>query len=913
MYKKIVGVLICMLLIISGFTSAMNIKNSKSNTSQDNIKNSNSDLAQQLAEAIIASECHDYLVSAEFLAKDSSEGIVLTSLGMMIPQNGDTFALLSTGIAGANPVTTNAEDPGNEYGTDFEGGSDYALLILKIDVPSFYHYLYFDFQYLSTDYPEKINGYIDEFMVLIDSPSKGVSTYTCDVNSGNFVLDSSYIPGTGFDIFSIGNDLLDRNSIVTTTSGSESDAGGTALVTRGGDSFPISPNEEIEIQFYISDKGDDFCDSAVYIDNLIFSGYQQNSPPFIPEKPSGPTSGQIIIPYTFCTVSSDTFDNDERRYGWDWNDDDIVDEWSDYYLPGEECCITHEWLTLGTKQIKVIAEDEYGLQSSGFSESLSINIIANYPPDKPDWPYGPTNGLIDTSYTYSTSTTDPEGDEVYYLFEWGDGSTSDWLGPYNSGDPCQTTHTWSEAGGYIIYIKAKDTNDDESDWSNGRRVFISGGHPMVWDDYYWNRIYDAGSKIGYTFPFEEDPNILINDFIVTKSTAGYGLHKINDCYWGSEPFEGAFFVEITPVNDCKVVTGITDDIKDILTEEDGNLWEGTYKEVDISIDWDDDLSVTWGVKGLETTISSDGTTKSAFGWKDIFYFEIEGTMVTAMAKAICGIEENPAYHQTYKFEVGGWTILDIEIEGTMDNSPPNTPSKPNGPITGIYGAWYDYSTSATDPDGNNIRYRWDMDGNGIPDKSTSYYSSGETASIPLQWRTSGTYNVKVKAVDKFGDQSGWSEPLKVTITEEGDNLPPNKPDRPSGTTSGKAGNSYPYTASTTDPDGDQISYKFNWGDGTDSGWLPPIPSGQIASSSHAWSSQGSFSVKVQAKDSNDAESEWSDPLSVSMPKNKAVNTMPLFLRFLQQHQMLYQLFQRFLQLNPFLFFCKILLTGEKNK
>ena len=53
------------------------------------------------------------------------------------------------------------------------------------------------------------------------------------------------------------------------------------------------------------------------------------------------------------------------------------------------------------------------------------------PPEKPDIPDGPSTGGIDTEYTYTTKTTDPDGDKLYYLFDWGDGEVSGWLGPYN--------------------------------------------------------------------------------------------------------------------------------------------------------------------------------------------------------------------------------------------------------------------------------------------------------------------------------------------------------------------------------------------------------------------------------------------------------------------------------------------------
>ena len=39
----------------------------------------------------------------------------------------------------------------------------------------------------------------------------------------------------------------------------------------------------------------------------------------------------------------------------------------------------------------------------------------------------------------------------------------------------------------------------------------------------------------------------------------------------------------------------------------------------------------------------------------------------------------------------------------------------------------------------------------------------------------------------------------------------------------------------TDPDGDNVLYYIDWGDGTNSGWLGPYPSGQQASAQKTWS------------------------------------------------------------------------------
>jgi len=94
------------------------------------------------------------------------------------------------------------------------------------------------------------------------------------------------------------------------------------------------------------------------------------------------------------------------------------------------------------------------------------------PPTTPTKPYGPPNGNPGVSYTYSTSATDPNGDKVYYMFDWGDETTSDWIGPYTSGATGQASKTWNKVGTYSIKAVAKDTHGKLSAWSENISVVI---------------------------------------------------------------------------------------------------------------------------------------------------------------------------------------------------------------------------------------------------------------------------------------------------------------------------------------------------------------------------------------------------------------------------------------------------------
>jgi hypothetical protein len=119
------------------------------------------------------------------------------------------------------------------------------------------------------------------------------------------------------------------------------------------------------------------------------------------------------------------------------------------------------------------------------------------------------------------------------------------------------------------------------------------------------------------------------------------------------------------------------------------------------------------------------------------------------------------------------------------------------------------------------------------------------------------------------------------------NQPPYKPAKPSGPTKGKPGISYTFETSTSDPEKNQVYYFFDFGDNNSTGWIGPFNSSTVAYASHKWTTKGNFYIKVKAKDSNGAESNWSDPLSVSMPRSIIFKS--LFIKFIRQFPLLERL------------------------
>jgi len=260
---------------------------------------------EDLALAILAnSSC---LIDTSYSDTDNSgnrQSTIMTSHGTMVPTNGDTFALISTGIAGTDIVTSYENEPGDERGTWFAGGKygyprDEATLTMTLQVPLFMHYLFYDVQFLSSEYPEYVGTqYNDKLTISVNSPSEGTSTYIFDVNSGYFILESDDITGTGFDVFARSGNPGNVDWLDTIYRHYAADAGASGLVRIVGTAHPVSPLEEITVTINIKDAGDNLFDSAVFVDFFRFSGEARTE--IIADKIPYDENGELIEDEVEC-------------------------------------------------------------------------------------------------------------------------------------------------------------------------------------------------------------------------------------------------------------------------------------------------------------------------------------------------------------------------------------------------------------------------------------------------------------------------------------------------------------------------------------------------------------------------------------------------------------------------------------
>lgn len=152
--------------------------------------------------------------------------------------------------------------------------------------------------------------------------------------------------------------------------------------------------------------------------------------------------------------------------------------------------------TTWTQEAKLTASDGENYDQFGWSVSIDDNFVIagapgetspntgaayifwqppNSPPETPAAPNGPENGFTNVEYSFTAVTSDPEGENIFYLFDWNDGASSGWVGPYNSSVPGSASHAWANTGTFLVKVKAKDVNGAESDWSASHSISISLG------------------------------------------------------------------------------------------------------------------------------------------------------------------------------------------------------------------------------------------------------------------------------------------------------------------------------------------------------------------------------------------------------------------------------------------------------
>ena len=228
------------------------------------------------------------------------------------------------------------------------------------------------------------------------------------------------------------------------------------------------------------------------------------------------------------------------------------------------------------------------------------------------------------------------------------------------------------------------------------------------------------------------------------------------------------------------------------------------------------------------------------------------------------------FETTYYWKIVAWDEYGLSTSGpvwnftTRVNLPPYEPSDPDPKNesndisinTNLY--W-----TGGDPDENDTVYYNVFFEADNPDPKKVANDISQTWFDPGELEYNTTYYWKIVARDNnyaVNESAVWHF---TTVM----NLPPNPPSI-EGPTNGKHGEYNSYMISAIDPENHNVFFYIDWGDETNSGWIGPYLSGMERNFTHAWKEQGTYLIKVKAKDVYDAESNWS-VFKVTIPRTRA--------------------------------------------
>jgi outer membrane protein assembly factor BamB len=195
---------------------------------------------------------------------------------------------------------------------------------------------------------------------------------------------------------------------------------------------------------------------------------------------------------------------------------------------------------------------------------------------------------------------------------------------------------------------------------------------------------------------------------------------------------------------------------------DGTIYVGSYDDCLYAVD--PYGSLKWKYKTDNYIKSSPAVSADDFiyiGGVDYNLYALNSQGDLQWKLKLSGIVSSPA--------IGSDGIIYVGAQGYFyaigENENGDAPYKPERPYGGpSYGETYEsycYDTVTTDPNGDGIRYYFDW-GDGTGDW-TDYRGSGIQVSMWHAWEYEGAYKIKVKAEDREGHESEWSDPFVVTM------------------------------------------------------------------------------------------------------------------------------------------------------
>ena len=170
----------------------------------------------------------------------------------------------------------------------------------------------------------------------------------------------------------------------------------------------------------------------------------------------------------------------------------------------------------------ITALDWLGNSTVRVHVAIAHGASANTAPTTPLTPTGLAELVTDQVVEFETEATDAEGNLLYFMWDWGDGDVSDWLGPFDEGTKVNASHSYAVVASYDIKVMTKDPFGEETVWSAVLPVSVTPATCCV------DRVGDANG-LGGDEPTIGDVSVMIDAKFISGSCDG-----IIDCLFEAD-------------------------------------------------------------------------------------------------------------------------------------------------------------------------------------------------------------------------------------------------------------------------------------------------------------------------------------------------------------------------------------------
>ena len=525
----------------------------------------------------------------------------------------------------------------------------------------------------------------------------------------------------------------------------------------------------------------------------------------------GPYSGDVGVPILFDGSGSSDPDGDPLTYNWNFGDGAS--------LSGTSALVTHVYAIPGNYTVTLVVNDG-ALDSNPDTTTVTVNDVNEAPVADVGGPY---SGDEDTAINFDGSgSSDPDGDPLTYSWDFGDGG---------NGTGQTPSHTYADPGSYTVTLVVNDGALDSSPSSTTVTV-NAVNHPPV-------------ANVGGPYSGDEDTAIsfdgsgssdLDGDALTYSWNFGDGASLSGTSALVTHVYAdpGSYTVTLV-VND-----GALDSNPDTTTVTVNDVNEAPVADVGGPYSGDEDTAINFDGSGSSDPDGDPLTYSWDFG---------DGGN---------GTGESPSH--TYA-DPGSYTVTLVVNDGTLNSSPSSTTVTVNdvnyAPVADVGGPYsgdedtaisFDGSGSS-DPDGDPLTYSWNF-GDG---------QNGTGESPSHTYADPGSYTVTLVVNDGALDSS----PDTTTVTVNNVNEAPIA--EAGADQTGDVDEVLNFDGSgSSDPDGDPLTYSWDFGDGQSA-------IGETVS--HSFAAAGVFIVTLTVADGGGLTA--SDTLTVTINEPPVTDTVTI--------------------------------------